>query len=154
MTDSGLFRDRHLLRRTGRPANPGISIVQPALAAAALNATSLHDPTEGGLATALWEVADASGVALVIGMDAILWFEPGLRVCEAVGADPWGTLASGTLLAGFTEQEVDAAVASLQGHGYSASIIGRAEKGSGVTALDGRRIPRFEVDEVARVLGE
>lgn len=134
--------------------DPGISVVEPALAAARLNATSLHDPTEGGLATALWEVADASGVALVIDPDAVLWFEPGLSVCKALGADPWGTLASGTLLAGFAEDRASAAAATLRKAGYAVSIIGRAETGAGVTAGDGRLLHRFESDEVARVLGD
>jgi hydrogenase expression/formation protein HypE len=139
---------------TAASHDPGISVVEPALAAAGLNATSLHDPTEGGLATALWEVAVASGVALVIDPDAVLWFEPGLSVCEALGADPWGTLASGTLLAGFAEDGASAAAATLREDGYAVSIIGRAEAGAGVTVGDSRQLPRFEPDEVARILSE
>jgi hydrogenase maturation factor len=45
---------------------PGISVVEPALASAELGATALHDPTEGGLATGLSELAEASRVRLRI----------------------------------------------------------------------------------------
>ena len=40
---------------------PGISVVEPALAAARAGAAALHDPTEGGLSAGLHERADASG---------------------------------------------------------------------------------------------
>jgi hydrogenase maturation factor len=42
---------------------PGLSVVAPALLAAELGASALHDPTEGGLATGLHELAEASGVS-------------------------------------------------------------------------------------------
>ena len=47
------------------------------------------------------ELAEASGVRLRIDSERVLWFEPGRAVCRSLGADPWGTLASGTLLAAF-----------------------------------------------------
>ena len=46
---------------------PGISVVKEALAACStVGVNSLHDPTEGGLATALRELATAAGVGLVL----------------------------------------------------------------------------------------
>jgi hydrogenase maturation factor len=81
-----------LLARARRALeDPGISVVEPALAAARLGAGALHDPTEGGLATALHELAEASGVALVVDEGSVRWFAPGRAVCDALGADPWGT---------------------------------------------------------------
>jgi hydrogenase maturation factor len=133
-------------------SEPGICVVEPALAASELGATALHDPTEGGLSAALFELADASGVSLRIDPGAVLWFEPGLAVCEALGADPWGTLASGALLASFDEADADAACAELTRRGFDARAIGRCEPGSGVRFEDGSRLARFSRDEVARVL--
>ena len=131
---------------------PGISVVEPALLAARLGATALHDPTEGGLATGLHELADASGVRIRIDRRAVLWFEPGLAVCRALGADPWSTLASGTLLAAFPAATVEVALQALAEQGYAAAAIGEAEPGSGVRDAAGRPIPRCERDEVDRVL--
>lgn len=143
-----------LLERARRAVeDPGISVVEPALEAAGLGATALHDATEGGLATALHELADASGIALTVDAGAVLWFEPGRAVCEALGADPWGTLASGTLLAAFSPARVAEAAERLVGRGWAVSRIATAAPGSGVRTTDGRPIPRFEPDEVARVLG-
>jgi len=131
---------------------PGISVVEPALLAARLGATALHDPTEGGLAGGLHELADASGVRIRIDRRAVLWFEPGIAVCRALGADPWSTLASGTLLAAFPAATVEVALQALAEQGYSAAAIGETEPGSGVRDAAGRSIPWRERDEVDRVL--
>ncbi len=130
---------------------PGISVVEPALLAAQCGATALHDPTEGGLSSGLYELARASDVLIHIDEHSILWFEPGVRVCRALGADPWGALASGTLLAAFPPSRVDVALRSLADAGFEAARIGSAEPGCGVTCGDGRALVEFERDEVARV---
>jgi hydrogenase maturation factor len=134
-------------------ARPGISVVAPALRAAELGATALHDPTEGGLACGLHELAEASGVRIALRDEAVLWFEPGVAVCAALGADPWGTLASGALLAAFPAERAEPACRALS-EAVPARIIGYAEAGSSVVRADGSPLPRFERDEVARVLAE
>lgn len=132
--------------------DPGILVVRPALLAAELGATALHDPTEGGLSAGLYELADASGLALRLDANAVLWFEPALPVCRALGADPWGALASGALLAAFAEDAAAGARATLDAAGHPVAVIARAVSGSGVSLLDGSPLPRYERDEVARVL--
>lgn len=132
--------------------DPGISLVDAALLAAELGTKALHDPTEGGLAMGLHEMALAAGAALRVDRAAVLWFGPGVAVCEALGADPWSTLASGTLLAAFPADRVAAVVAALEAAGHPAAAIAWAEEGAGVYDLDGTALPRRERDEVARVL--
>jgi hydrogenase maturation factor len=151
MPDAGIRADA-LERARAALQEPGISVVAPALAAAELGASALHDPTEGGLSAGLFELADASGVRLVVDASAVLWFEPGVALCRAVGADPWGTLASGALLAAFPRERAEPALADLRSRGFECSIVGRAERGAGVRLADGSELPRFERDEVARVL--
>ena len=131
--------------------SPGILVVEPALAAARAGATALHDPTEGGLSAGLHEMADASGAAIAVEPDRILWFEPGTALCAAAGLDPWGTLASGTLLAGFAPERVDAAVHDLASAGHRVSVIGRAECGRGVTLVGSGPLARFDRDEINRL---
>jgi hydrogenase expression/formation protein HypE len=131
--------------------HPGISVVESALLAAELGATALHDPTEGGLAAALHEMADASGIRIRIDLRAVLWFEPGRAVCLALGADPLSTLASGALLAAFPAGRAEAAVVTLIARGYPAAPIGRGEPGSGVLDTYGNAIDWPQRDEVARL---
>ena len=134
--------------------DPGISVVEAALRSAELGATALHDPTEGGLATGLQELAEASGVSLRLNPAEVVWFEPGVAVCRLLGADPWGTLASGALLAAFPPDRVDAACRSLREAGHPVGIIAEAGPGAGVAYPDDSALARFERDEVARILAE
>ena len=154
---------REAVRRLGRldPAvlaaarraldRPGISVVEPALQAVELGATALHDPTEGGLAGGLHELAHASGVRIRVDRGAVLWFDPGTEVCRVLGADPWSTLASGCLLAAYPPNRAESALRAFLAGGHPAAIIGAAESGSGVHDTESQAIPWPERDEVARL---
>ena len=135
-------------------ACPGISLVEAAGSAVELGARALHDPTEGGLAGGLWEMATAADVRIRVDREAVLWFEPGILVCREAGCDPWSTLASGTLLAAFPAAVADAALATLEERGHPAALIGTVEEGAGVCDLEGMPFPWSERDEVARFLSE
>jgi hydrogenase expression/formation protein HypE len=133
---------------------PGILVVEAALRATALGAHALHDPTEGGLSAGLHELAEASDLALRLDENAVLWFAPGEALCRSLGADPWGALASGALLAAFPAERAVEACRTLAAEGFPAAIIARAEPGKGVLMSDGQGLPRYERDEVLRVLDE
>ena len=78
---------------------PGISVVSDAAVAMSVGGvTSMHDPTEGGLATALWELADACGHGVQVDVDDPGPLLPESVLCEPFGLDPWGLIASGALL--------------------------------------------------------
>jgi len=143
--------DRTLKAARAALETPGISVVEPALAAARAGAAALHDPTEGGLSAGLHEMADASGVAIVLDRERVAWFDAGVALCAAAGLDPWGTLASGTLLAGFAPDLLDGALRDLARSGHDAAVIGRADAGSGVGFADGTPLSRHERDELSRL---
>jgi len=130
---------------------PGISIVDAALLATDLGATAMHDPTEGGLASGLHELAVASGCSVRIDRRRVHWFEPGRLVCAALGADPWATLASGCLLATFPQPVADFAIARLSER-FDGTALGHVETGHGVYDETNREIAWPERDEVARIL--
>ena len=90
---------------------------------------------------------------LMLSADGALWFEPGTVLCRALGADPWGTLASGTLLAAFSTLDAELASRALLAEGYSVRAIATAREGSGVVSPDGEELERYERDELSRVLG-
>lgn len=145
--------DPALLRAAGSAlVDPGISVVEPALLAAREGAVAMHDPTEGGLAAGLHELASASGVGLVVDRSAVRWFDPGTAVCDALGADPWATLASGCLLAAFRPEASVPAVHALNTRHGTVAIIATAEPGSGVRDRAGSTIPWPERDEISRLL--
>lgn len=136
--------------------SPGISVLEPALAAAHAGlVTAMHDPTEGGLATGVLELAIASGTGVAIDLDQIPVSELSQRLCAAFGLDPLGTLASGALLATASPACVDALCKLWENMGRSARVIGRilpAHEGF-QAFLRGERVPfpTFAVDEITKL---
>ena len=137
--------------------SPGISVLRDAsIACDAVEVHSMHDPTEGGLATGLMEVATAAGVGLSVD-EAALPITPECReICGALGLDPLGLIASGALLATTAPQEAPRLMDALAQEGIPAYEIGRVTPTQGELTLrsaDGdRELPVFQRDELARFL--
>ncbi len=138
---------------------PGISVLEPALAAAEAElVTAMHDPTEGGVATGLWELAEASGCGLEVDLAAIPVTRLTAAACAAFGLEPLGTIASGGLLATAAQEDVEAVLGLWEEMGWRGRVIGRVlPTGEGVYGLrEGRRValPRFDADEIVKLWGE
>ena len=73
-------------------------MVGEALLAARGGASAMHDPTEGGVAAALFELATASGRRLTVDLDRITVHPHTTRLCAHFGLRPLGLIASGALL--------------------------------------------------------
>jgi hydrogenase expression/formation protein HypE len=133
---------------------PGISVVTEALLAARAGATAMHDPTEGGIAAALYELATASRKRLVVDLDRIPVLPHTARLCAHFGLRPLGLIGSGALLMTVPEPKLVSIVAALQHRHIPATCIGRVASGTGVEARrDGKRV-RFEWsqrDELTRL---
>ena len=112
---------------------PGISVVREALRAAEAGGVhAMHDPTEGGLAGGLWELAEAAGVSLKVDHDAIPVLPEGRAICEALGLDPMATIASGALLLAAVPSSVARITAALAAEGIECAEIGEIVEGYGV----------------------
>jgi hydrogenase maturation factor len=158
------------LRRAGTPDdtidaaadllfNPGISVVNEALAACeAVQVHSMHDPTEGGLATGLREIAIAARVGIEVDADSIQTFPACSAICDALGLDPLGLLASGALLITLSEDRVPVLMETLDAMSCPARVIGRTtDYVWGVklrTNMETIDLPVFERDELARYLSQ
>ncbi|MEZ4861346.1 MAG: AIR synthase family protein [Caldilineaceae bacterium] len=135
---------------------PGISVLQPArLAAAEGLVTAMHDPTEGGIATGLQELATAANVGLTINLDAIPIPAVATHLCAAFDLDPLGVIASGALLATARPEAVAQLQRLWQDHGWSATVIGQVTADhNDVRALrNGRPVafPSFAADEITKL---
>ena len=139
--------------------DPGISVVQDARVAiesgeyGAVHA--MHDPTEGGVATGLRELAEASGTGILVDASAVHVYPESARICDALGVDPWGLIASGSLVIVADADAAGGMVAGLRAQGRRAEIIGALtglEEGMLVRESGGtRELPRFDRDEIARL---
>jgi hydrogenase expression/formation protein HypE len=97
-----------------------------ALLAATDQVRALRDPTRGGLATVLNELALASETAVVLDETA-LPVRPEVRgACEILGIDPLYVANEGKLAAVVAPEAADAALAALRAHplGRDAAIVG------------------------------
>ncbi len=75
---------------------------------------SLRDPTRGGVASALNELAQASGTAIVIHEERVPLAPAVGGACELLGIDPMYVACEGRLLAIVAADDADTAVAALR----------------------------------------
>ena len=112
---------------------PGIGVTHDArIAIKAGRVTAMHDPTEGGIVMALWELAQASGKTLRV--DPLKIPVPALarRVCEAFGIDPLCALASGALLLTAPPSAATAICKALEDEDIACADIGAVVDGRGI----------------------
>lgn len=138
---------------------PGISIVPAArIACNSVRVNAMHDPTEGGLATGLLEIAKAAGVGLTVYADRIPVIDECQAICVALGLDPLGLIASGSLLAVVPPADAPTLIAALRAQDIAAYDIGAVTAPTdGLHLADGeevRNLPVFERDELARFLDQ
>jgi hydrogenase maturation factor len=136
--------------------HPGISIVREAIAACETGYVhALHDPTEGGLATALLELAQASRLQVRLRPNDVPILPETTAICAALSLDPLGLLASGALLIAVEARGCDAVRRAVEAQEISATCIGDLAPGRGNAIMDIRSqqaVHRFERDELARFL--
>ncbi len=96
--------------------------------AAAPGLRLLRDPTRGGLAATLNEIAQQSGVGIVLDEAAIPVDPQVAAACEFLGLDPLNIANEGKLIAVCPADEADALVAALRAHplGARAARVGEA----------------------------
>jgi hydrogenase maturation factor len=137
---------------------PGIGVVEEArLACQAGGVHAMHDPTEGGLANGLHELAMAAGVAVEVDIDRIPVYEESRVLCDAFELNPLGVIASGALLitASPTDAERILDRAGRQGVAMSriGRVMGRGKPSVSLISSEGEApLPYFDRDETLRIL--
>ncbi|MCJ7735873.1 MAG: AIR synthase family protein [Anaerolineae bacterium] len=150
------FDEAFLAHCRGFLRDPGISVVRDAEIATAAGAVhAMHDPTEGGLATGLWELAAASGCGLEVDEGAIPILPETRELCDKLNLDPLGLIASGSLLMAVDPDDAQNILDALQNEGIDAAAVGRVvEDHARVVLMDEdaeRPMPQFARDEITRL---
>lgn len=137
-----------------------VSVVREALQLAGYGlASSMHDPTEGGILGGLTEIAHASRVKIVVREEDIPVSDVTKAITKALGVDPLRLLGSGSLLATVPQGKADEALEVLRDVGVEARVVGRVveakagDVGVELVRRDGmvERLPRLIADEVYRL---
>jgi hydrogenase expression/formation protein HypE len=104
---------------------------------AARNIRMMRDPTRGGLATTLKEIAAESGYGVMVHEEAIA-VRPGVRgACELLGLDPLYIANEGILVAVVDADEASALVGEMKksAAGAESAVIGEVVESPGRTVL-------------------
>jgi len=134
------------------------SLIRAALDSAPGAVIAMKDPTRGGVASALHEMAEKSRVGIVVDEQAVPVAETVRAAAELLGIDPLHVANEGKALLGVRPEAVDAVLTALRAHrqGRDAMVIGRCvgervgsvvlDTGFGrrlVTEPDGELLPRI-----------
>ncbi len=114
----------------------------------------LRDPTRGGLAATLNEIASASGVGIELDEAAVPVPPPVRAACEMLGLDPFYVANEGKLVAVLPAEKAEQVVARMRAHplGRRAAVVGKvyeSHRGMVVarTGIGGRRVVDMLVGE-------
>jgi hydrogenase expression/formation protein HypE len=125
-----------------------------ALLAAAPSVHALRDPTRGGLAATLNEIAAQSQAEIEIEEGAVPVHAAVAMACDLLGLDPLYAANEGKMVAIVAAEQAEAALAALRAHplGAEAALIGRVQQGPAGrvllrTALGSHRILDRHVGE-------
>jgi len=152
----GIFSDYEIRQAGDYLISPGISVVRDAhISVQAGRVTAMHDPTEGGLAGALWELAEACGHTLSITPNAVPISPVSEKLCKIFKVNPMETIASGALLLTCPPDDSDLICGSLEECGIRCVEIGSVREGEPkvlqtLTTGD-TLLRRPERDEIARL---
>jgi hydrogenase maturation factor len=151
------FTEKYLKRAADLLFIPGISVVKDArIATEVVTVNAMHDPTEGGLATGLAEIAEASGLGIEVDLEAIPVLPETQSICRELKLDPLGLIASGCLMLTVSPSDSSRLLESFNSEGIGAAVIGRMmrkEHGFKMRTPRGTQdLPAFPRDELARFL--
>jgi hydrogenase maturation factor len=136
--------------------DPGISVLREArIACECARVHAMHDPTEGGVATALRELARAAGTGLVADGDALYMSNLTRDLCEAFNLDPLGVISSGALLIGLAEPDAACVCDAIQAQGIDCEAVARVVPKERGLKMQRRGktvdLPMFDRDEIGKI---
>lgn len=105
-----------------------LSVMPEAATAVKSGVGAMHDVTEGGIFGALWEMAEASGVGLVIDLKKIPLRQETVEVCEFFHINPYELISSGCML--MAAADGNELIRRLKENGIEATVIGKATAGN------------------------
>lgn len=150
------YSEACIQRAQGYLRDPGIGVVKEALVAVdTARVSAMHDPTEGGLSSGLYELSEAAAVGLEVEETQIPILEETRRLCQEFQMDPLGLIASGALLITCHPRDTDRLLRAITGVGVPVSRIGRVVSPARGVVLTGpagaRPFPAFDRDEIVKI---
>ena len=115
----------------------------------------MHDPTEGGIATALHELCEFGDVSCEIEFDKINFLPNFVEVCKDLEIDPMGSISSGCLLIICKQKDKNIITSKYKSIGIPVNIIGKTtnrEKNNIIKInKEKTNLKRFDQDEILKI---
>ena len=137
--------------------DPGISVLKDASIAIKTGGVhAMHDPTEGGVSTAIHELAYAANVGAIIWEEKLLISDITEDLCQEFGIDPLGAISSGALLIAADHNKSNQIISALAEQKIPSTIIGQLLNPADGIQLKKRGghnqpLPIFETDEITKI---
>ncbi len=128
------------------------SVAPEAATAVKSGVCAMHDASEGGIFTALWELAETAGVGLTIDMKKLPLRQETVEVCEYCNVNPYELLSGGCLV--MTTQDGPGLVAALEEQNIPARLVGKVTDSKDRILINGeetRYMERPRTDEIYQV---
>ena len=154
---SSKYSASFLARAKAHLTVPGISVLKDALTAADIGGVhAMHDPTEGGVATAVHELCRAARLGVVVRQEKLFASEETEALCREFGLNPLGVISSGALLIAASPARTGEILDALGEEGIASGVIGQfhaKEKGLWLEDATAERqpLPIFESDEITKI---
>ena len=136
---------------------PGISVYKEALLANEhFHIKAMHDPTEGGIYTAIAEMAIASNTGAIIEEEKIIILPEPKILSKIFDLNPYNTISSGSLLIAVNQKDSSDVIEFLRKNKIISEKIGTfvsKDKGLKVKKLNGKKglLKYSETDEITKI---
>lgn len=149
------FSEKYIQRVKNSIRKPGINVFNEAkILWENFNIKYIHDPTEGGISTALYEVAEANNIGLLIYPAQLKFYPPVLKFCRLFNLDPLGIISSGCIIGITEKKEAERLIAFCKKRKIKGKIIGEVVDEKGVWYIKKgvkTQFPTFQKDEITRL---
>jgi HAD superfamily hydrolase (TIGR01549 family) len=146
------FSEKYLNKIKNSIKNPGISIFKEAKKLwENLKIKYMHDPTEGGISTGLYEISESKNIGLLIDLKKLRFYKPVIKFCKILNLNPLGIISSGCIIGIISKKYEKKLIDFCRKNKIKFEIIGKVVKGKGVFYKVNDKIeklPKFQRDEI------
>jgi len=150
------FSEKYLDKVKNSIKNPGISVFKEAKNLwENLKIKYMHDPTEGGISTALYEISESKNIGILVDLKKLRFYKPVVEFCKILNLNPLGIISSGCIV-GITAKKYEKKLIDFcKKNRIKVEIIGKVIKEKGVFYKENDKIeklPKFQRDEINRLI--
>ena len=149
------FSEKYLEKVKNSIKNPGISVYKEAKKLwENIKIKYMHDPTEGGISTALYEISESKNIGILVDFKKLRFYKPVIKFCEILNLNPLGIISSGCIVGIIGKRYEKKLIDFCKKNRIKIEIIGRVIEEKGVFyEIDDKmkKLPKFQRDEINKL---